>query len=280
MNLDLSSPTTFSLANARIFADLSERAYHEATVFSARTDAECLIVSDDTAIVVAFRGSEEIRDWLQDGKFWQTITLLGHVHAGFYQDILSIVAPLFDAIKKLLAEKPRTVFFIGHSLGGALAPVAADLFLKGVIGEVGGVYTFGEPRVGGGTFSSAYNQVLGARTFRVVNEYDLVPHLPPPGLLLNYSHHQQEVMLRDSGGLLQGRSLARKLCTDGLMLYHAWRLLKDPLSLWDAVKENHVIATYQQKLAALVPSPGPVVPSPISALQSAQPSTLNQKPPQ
>jgi pimeloyl-ACP methyl ester carboxylesterase len=56
----------------------------------------------------------------------------------------------------LHATQPQTatkkVYFIGHSLGGAMASIAAvrfqHLVRKSVAAEVGGVWLFGCPRVG------------------------------------------------------------------------------------------------------------------------------------
>ena len=44
------------------------------------------------------------------------------------------------------------------------------------------VYTFGQPRVGDRIFSEAYNEELGGVTFRYVNNYDIIPHVPPDKL--------------------------------------------------------------------------------------------------
>ena len=83
-----------------------------------------------------------------------------------------------------------------------------------------------------------------------VYEFDIVPHIPPAGFLLRYWHHWSEVMLKDNGGVVEGRSLARKLACDGLMMWHACRVLMN-LDLWKDVKEYHSIEMYIGKLESL-----------------------------
>jgi hypothetical protein len=40
------------------------------------------------------------------------------------------------------------------------------------------LYTFGQPRVGNAAFAQRHGQLLGERSFRVVNHLDLVVHMP------------------------------------------------------------------------------------------------------
>jgi hypothetical protein len=81
------------------------------------------------------------------------------------------------------AQHPKLVWITGHSLGGALATMAAARLVgEGVLRpeQIGGIYTFGQPRVGDAHFAQAY--ALGARHFRVVHDNDVVTQVPPEGL--------------------------------------------------------------------------------------------------
>jgi hypothetical protein len=62
----------------------------------------------------------------------------------------------------------------GHSLGAAVATVAAD-----ALPATGGVYTFGSPRVGDGDFAAAFNRRFADRSFRYVDDHDAVTRVPP-----------------------------------------------------------------------------------------------------
>ena len=73
-------------------------------------------------------------------------------------------------------EAKRKIWMTGHSLGAALATLAADRY-----GNVQGVYTFGSPRVGDGAFKKNFE----VEAYRIVNNKDIVTRVPPPG---RYKH--------------------------------------------------------------------------------------------
>ena len=90
----------------------------------------------------------------------------------------------------------QQVWVTGHSLGGALAVLlAATLMETGI--KVSGLYTFGAPRVGDEEFANRLNDELsdGAH-WRVVNEEDLVPHLPPE---MFFCHAGNRMLLLSDG---------------------------------------------------------------------------------
>lgn len=75
------------------------------------------------------------------------------------------------------AAQAEHVWITGHSLGGALAVLAAArLKLQGIAPHV---YTFGQPRVAFGEFADRFDAELSGRLWRFVNQSDLVPRLPP-----------------------------------------------------------------------------------------------------
>lgn len=59
------------------------------------------------------------------------------------------------------------------------------------------VMTFGQPRIGNAVFASYFDQLL-PDTFRVTNDHDIVPHLPPYYYYFpkkTYHHFPREVMV-------------------------------------------------------------------------------------
>ncbi|RCN25095.1 triacylglycerol lipase [Ancylostoma caninum] len=72
------------------------------------------------------------------------------------------------------------VTFTGHSLGGALAAVAAARTVAEGLrpGHQLTVYTFGEPRVGNVDFAKSFDELI-PNSYRVVFGKDIVPHMPP-----------------------------------------------------------------------------------------------------
>ncbi|CAP20581.1 Protein CBG23826 [Caenorhabditis briggsae] len=71
------------------------------------------------------------------------------------------------------------VYVTGHSLGGALAGLAAPRIVHDGLRQSHQVkvITFGEPRVGNLDFSRTYDQLI-PYSFRVTHAIDIVPHLP------------------------------------------------------------------------------------------------------
>ena len=107
------------------------------------------------------------------------------IHEGF-QAAFEVVKNQAKAVAQVAATSGKPLFVTGHSLGGALAVLAAKFCVS--IGVTPcAVYTFGMPRVGGERFAGEYNSSsLGAITYRLVHGDDIVPRVPPPEL--GYRH--------------------------------------------------------------------------------------------
>lgn len=123
-------------------------------------------------VVIAFRGTEvnENADiWTDIDFFHYPVVGLGAFHRGFADAFSSVIEILS---KKLRAEEGRglKIYVTGHSLGGALAVLAAitvmrvaensivrDKFDPKMTNRLMGVYTFGKPRVGDDVFKAEVN---------------------------------------------------------------------------------------------------------------------------
>jgi len=105
---------------------------------------------------------------------WRT----GRVHLGFRQ-AFDVIRPRLDATLARLTPG-RTLWFCGHSLGAALATLAAGHYVG-----TRGVSTLGSPRVGDTVFARAFDAKLSGRSLRYVNGNDLVTHVPPR---IGYKH--------------------------------------------------------------------------------------------
>ncbi len=142
---------------------------------------QAILVSNDKFIVLAFRGTEadpknpmgSLKDIKADVK--ANITQCetgGNIHTGFKD--------AFDTVKKDIQNvlndetlKDKPLFITGHSLGGALATIAAKKLSHE--GGIAACYTFGSPRVGNDKWISDIKNPI----YRVVNAADCVTMLPP-----------------------------------------------------------------------------------------------------
>lgn len=176
-------------------------------------DTQCFVAANDTDVVVAFRGTESIKDWVTDCKFFRRKVggFPGEIHDGFGDAFYASCQQLREALWDVMQN--RRIWVTGHSLGGALATLAAYDIVRGGK-EISGCYTFGQPRVGNPEFASNYdsNPVLRLRTFRLVHENDIVPRVP--GLLIGYRHCGRELFLDSFGHVDVDPSIRKKLLSD------------------------------------------------------------------
>jgi triacylglycerol lipase len=160
------------------------------------------------SFVIGFRGSEETgaADWITDLKF----VLVAYpfapgkdaaikVHLGFVDAYSSVRDAILNGAKN---SKHSHIITTGHSLGGALATLAAMDIKLNVPGRQVSCYTFGSPKVGNPAFAAAYNKLV-PDTHRFVNDADVVPTIPP----LGYEHvgelHHLGANVVDTSGIIE-----------------------------------------------------------------------------
>jgi len=160
-----------------------------------------------TECLVVFRGSKNIYNALEDATFFPK-ALPGcdgcKVHSGFHNAWKTLEVDVNGHLSQLGCQN-STVSVVGHSLGAAMAALAAyDLAaprsaaaLAPAKWRIGRVYTYGQPRVGNRQFASAFDARRAALNFsyyRVVDYRDLVPHLPLADMLWEgWTHTGEEV---------------------------------------------------------------------------------------
>jgi hypothetical protein len=209
------------------------------TINEPGTDTQVYVQTLDQRTYVIFPGTDGIQDWRTDFKAIKTSWMddRGAVHRGFAAAWSSVMS---EVLKE--TQNAAQVIVIGHSLGGALAMLAAS-FIQSAQGNIAGVYTYGQPRVGNGAFKRAYNATLNAATFRIVNEEDPVPYLPP--WLMGYRHTGREVFLTKNGFIQVERGLFSELQTSARA---AWRGYETKGASAFASISAHHIASYVKKL--------------------------------
>ncbi|ODA77462.1 hypothetical protein RJ55_07091 [Drechmeria coniospora] len=151
-------------------------------------------------IVVAFRGSWSARNWVWNvAAAWSDCPYVSgcKVHTGFY-NTWRIVGDEITSLVQQLTKKFDTfkVVTTGHSLGGALATIAA-VELRSVKKIPVDAYTYGAPRIGNSILANFASSQAGT-IYRITNGGDFVPRLPPTGL--EYAHTSPEYWIDNRKG--------------------------------------------------------------------------------
>ncbi|KAJ3327128.1 hypothetical protein HDU76_012343 [Blyttiomyces sp. JEL0837] len=136
-------------------------------------------------IVVSYRGSTDIQNWIADIIFAKTDAKFGPydhpVHSGFLAEWESVQDQSISAVQQLVSQYPNyPVTFASHSLGAAVSVLGAlTMVEKGIISASNThLALYGLPRIGNKDFSDFVTSVGFASVVRTVNQNDLVPHLP------------------------------------------------------------------------------------------------------
>lgn len=184
-------------------------------------------------MVLVFRGTAGRRNWAADfvwGRRTQMAWGGGSVHAGFLACYLSIRASvqavLRGLVERVRAEanmglgsgpgggKPR-IHVVGHSLGGALALLAAADFVGSPEFDLKGVWTYGAPRVGNADFAVWLEEELetaGAVHWRLTHARDPIVHVPLRSM--GFVHTSTEIYYPDAVRPAQCLR-AYRVCKDG-----------------------------------------------------------------
>jgi hypothetical protein len=235
-------------------------------------NTQAFVGTNNDHIVVAFRGTESpttidgLKDWLLTdaanlliqpqgdlGTDFAAAGVAARWHDGFIKALASIWDPLLEAVESERKKNDRPIWITGHSLGGALALLAAWRFKRKFV-PIHQIYTFGAPMVGNAETAEAIDREMPDRIFRYVNNEDPVPKLPTLSLLANaYSHCQKEVLLGVAAAAGAGTASAVEFfqhwagkTADGVV--HG-TLIDD---IWGGMKERvgaHLMGNYRNKLA-------------------------------
>jgi len=181
---------------------------------TSHTDANGLTIPVDTqgylcrgprAMLIAFRGTEvsQIKDWFTNimAIAVPAPSGVGKIHKGF-ASAFAAVWPQLEAALSEHYDGQVPIWITGHSLGGALATLATAQLRFNARLPVQGLYTFGQPRVGDREFIRFLRLAMPGRVVRFVNNKDIVPQVPAPGILLKYWHGDREARYAPEGKLI------------------------------------------------------------------------------
>jgi triacylglycerol lipase len=195
----------FSIGNARAMMWFSQLAYEigkratidaiaprwgfaKVTVFVKRkiaANSVCgtrgLIGERSDAVVLAFSGTDPVVWEMHATNLNIRLSQDCDTHSGFKSAIEAARDEIERAVE-LCRDGGKPLFVAGHSLGAALAVLAAQQADRLPGGTPRGVYVYGMPRVGGERFRDEYNARLGDITYRLVHGDDIVACIPFSGI--------------------------------------------------------------------------------------------------
>lgn len=173
-------------------------------------DTECYVsVFNNNSILCAFRGTENIRDWLTDANIVRVPMDLEGVedkdrplaHWGFLRQFRSVESKITDFINAEIQKNTeiKNIIYTGHSKGGGEAVIACMNYAHKYPGLKHACVTFGAPRVGNRAFKERFNRVCNFEK-RYVLWYDPVPSLP---FSLRYCHTCPSEYINTSENIIQ-----------------------------------------------------------------------------
>lgn len=160
--------------------EASQKAYRSFDIEDPSTNTQVALVEMQDVLYVAFRGTENKADVKSDVKIgMRTVSWLptdAKAHRGFLKAYESVRDQVTRRIREALDTNRgvKKLVFTGHSLGGALATLAAADWVVHGANVPTDVYTFGAPQVGDQAFVNAFDAGVGV-SVRVVNPHDKVP---------------------------------------------------------------------------------------------------------
>lgn len=235
---------------------------------------QAILVRGKSFLGLAFRGTEatSIKDIKADAKATPAEDKGGgRVHSGFKHAFEKVA---YDVQKVLDQDEFKTLplFIAGHSLGGAVATVAAKRLSHK--GGIAACYTFGAPRVG----DDEWIFRIKTPVYRLVNAADCVTMLPPGTEIITVAAWASQIIPRVGrsirawitkfGGYIHGGHMRYLTnCPEGeyddvkilysvSFFYRIKGLIIKKLP-WKTFLSDHSIEVYRKKLLRVAESRNP-----------------------
>lgn len=248
-----------NLVGEPFFFDSSESGYFDSQVYICNTKANELLV--------CCRGTESTSDVISDLKAWKNDLYdiyyhnnftphrkslgMPSIHSGFNDQYNTIKFIIYHKVYEYLLTEPEkpTVIFTGHSLGGALATIAAACMAVQFSNRKNldiQCYTFGSPRVGNKAFVKIFDKFVG-RSERIVNELDPVPMIPR---ITGYHHVRglQHITEEEEQGEKKYNIFDFSKPYDRFNSF----LFKIFKVVWYSSTDNHSLSEYEERLESCV----------------------------
>ncbi|ETN81548.1 triacylglycerol lipase [Necator americanus] len=180
------SAAAYSNSPRECVKKLKNSTFHNQTFAACKGNCSgfTAVIHEERAIVLSFRGTTDMKQLfaeITDSTFkeWENWTYGGNVSKYFYDAFTSLwnggMESDFEILKKQYSE--YEVWITGHSLGGALATLAASMVAGKHNRTTVKLVTFGQPRVGDQKFADEHHKMVKF-SYRVIYWSDVVPTVP------------------------------------------------------------------------------------------------------
>lgn len=156
--------------------------------FFSNNGTHCALIAAEASrhasqfAILVFRGSSQPRNWLSNAL---TMPLRDNVHRGYDLALDQVWADIAPSLERLSCP----VFYTGHSMGAALATLAARRKPPQA------VYGFGSPRVGRRDLAGSFEKIP---LYRVTNYRDMASRIPSSRI---YAHVGRLIYISHDGEL-------------------------------------------------------------------------------
>lgn len=164
-----------------------------------------IILSKSLGLVLSFQGtsSSDIKGWIEDfefllnypdSRFRSKLQSGALLETGFQNAYLGIADAVVGGITEMTQKYNKTkITIVGHSLGAAMAEIAA-VHVKTVWEDMlDRAIVFGLPRVGNVPWARSVDSLMKGQYYYVFNGDDLVGHVPPR--VLGYQHPSGQIWI-------------------------------------------------------------------------------------
>jgi hypothetical protein len=204
----------------------------------------CVYFSDQRpeSIFIAFHGSHWAPDWIKDFLVFKrnaselNSNIPGKLHYGFSETIIKCYDDMLQQSQSLLErvfQETDNIYFTGHSLGGALAILAA---VKTKLDVDSGMHrikvvTFAAPKPGDEAFIRYANRSLFQKNIlNFIVTGDIVPKVPPG--FLGYRKIGIPIEYPMTGRLVDYLTRSPHETLDDILVHPLTRIVKTAFNIW------------------------------------------------
>ncbi len=144
-------------------------------LFFDEDNTQAFIAIDDNKMIISVRGTDGLADAMTDLDCDLVDGVGGQVHDGFNTSASRLWRSIMTVVNN---RGNRSLWITGHSLGAGIAGIITARLVQQKDEPVNGLYVYGMPRTGNKKFAKNFNNSFGARTFRFVNNNDIVTRTP------------------------------------------------------------------------------------------------------